>query len=266
MILNISVVMTMTDHVSKYIERIVGRIYRVEKLSEQGCTSKVRKIMTESGTYLLKSSFDERYQKWLKMEAVVLEKLSSQNVISVPRYYGFIEEDKSSHLIMSFEKGMTLTSALKNARDKSEELSLIRSFGHLIQQLHEIELPEFLYRENDWLEEQLSRAEKYLQEGQTEGSSQLLEKLLSTKPFRFTQTIIHGDCTTDNVLVVDGKVSLFIDVSGMTIGDPRYDESLAIGCFVNESDSVEAFYQGYRRYRVSKEEYQYFYEGLYEFF
>ncbi|RTR35879.1 aminoglycoside phosphotransferase family protein [Robertmurraya yapensis] len=256
----------MTVHVPEYIERLVGQIYEINKLSEQGCTSEVRKILAASGTYLLKSSFDNRYREWLKMEALVLEKLSNQHAIPVPRYYGFFEDDKSSHLIMSFEKGMTLTKALKNAKNRDEKLTLIRSFGQFLHQLHETELPESLNRENDWLEEQLIRAEKYVRRGQTEGSQQLLEQLQSNKPLPVRQTLIHGDCTTDNVLVVDGKVSLFIDVSGMAVGDPRYDESLAIGCFVNEPKCVEVFYQGYQRYRIKKEEYQYFNEGLYEFF
>ena len=61
--------------------------------------------------------------------------------------------------------------------------------------------------------------------------------------------MIHGDCTTDNVLVLDGEVKLFIDVSGMTVGDPRYDVSLAISNFIDLPELLE-----------------FFYEGLYEFF
>ncbi|WP_449621884.1 aminoglycoside phosphotransferase family protein [Robertmurraya sp. Marseille-Q9965] len=255
----------MSVYVPENIERIVGQIYKIDKLAEQGCTSEVRKILAESGNYILKSSFDRRYREWLRSEAVVLEKLKKHDAISVPTYYGFFEDEKSSHIIMSFEKGMTLTAALKNEKNEERKLNLIRSFGQFLHRLHETEIPESLIRENDWLVEQLIRAEKYLQEGQTEGSQQLLEQLQSTKPHPIRQTIIHGDCTTDNVLVKDGKVSLFIDVSGMSVGDPRYDESLAMGCFDDES-YIKAFYQGYKRYRVSKKEYQYFNEGLYEFF
>ena len=78
--------------------------------------------------------------------------------------------------------------------------------------------------------------------------------------------MIHGDCTTDNVFVMDGEIKLFIDVAGMTIGDPRYDVSLAIRKFVDNPELLNAFYEGYTRYRVSKDEFQYFDEGLYEFF
>lgn len=40
-ILIVGVVNTMTVHVPEYIERLVGQIYEVNKLSEQGCTSEV---------------------------------------------------------------------------------------------------------------------------------------------------------------------------------------------------------------------------------
>ncbi|GGA71684.1 phosphotransferase [Ornithinibacillus halotolerans] len=129
-----------------------------------------------------------------------------------------------------------------------------------------MELVECLNHHENWLELQLIKAEKYLKLGQAEGSAYLLDKLNSNMPAPVMQTNIHGDCTTDNVLVVDGKVQTFIDVAGMTIGDPRYDESLAISRFLENEEYVEAFYEGYTRYRVTKEEYTYFDEGLYEFF
>nr|WP_207789232.1 phosphotransferase [Neobacillus terrae] len=94
----------------------------------------------------------------------------------------------------------------------------------------------------------------------------MLSQLKYEKPLPVQQTMIHGDCTTDNVLVIDGKVQLFIDVSGMTVGDPRYDESLAIRNFVNNPEYIQAFYEGYKRYKVTHEEFQYFEQGLYEFF
>jgi len=94
----------------------------------------------------------------------------------------------------------------------------------------------------------------------------LLESLILNRPLPVNQTMIHGDCTTDNVLVIDGEVSMFIDVAGMTVGDPRYDESLAIRNIINEPELLEAFYEGYSRYRVTMKEFKYFAEGLYEFF
>lgn len=255
----------MDDQLRQKIEEIVGEISQVLLLAEQGCTSEVRKITTKEGSYIVKSSVKEKYREWLKAEARVLESLNGQNSIRVPTYYGFIEEQDSSHLIMSFEEGITLTTALKEAGDLQEKKRLLRSFGQFLQQLHEMKTIESLNHTNNWLDHQLVRADRYVRSNQTGGTAQLLEELLANKPQPVNQTMIHGDCTPDNVLVVEGEVSLFIDISGMTVGDPRYDESLAIGRF-NHDEFKQAFYEGYTRYKVTKEEYRYFDEGLYEFF
>lgn len=250
----------------KEVEKITGSVNTIKLLNEQGDTSKVQRITTNNGCYLLKSSFDERYRAWLKDEAQVLEKLNYQQTIPVPEYYGFIEGSSENHLVMSFEDGITLTSALGQAKSMTEKKSLIRGFGHFLQKLHEMERKELFNYNRDWLTGQLVKSERYLANGQTEGSLQLLQKLKLNKPLSVEQTIIHGDCTTDNVLVKDGEIRLFIDVSGMAIGDPRYDESLAIRNLINETEYKKAFYEGYKRYKVSQEEFQYFEEGLYEFF
>lgn len=167
---------------------------------------------------------------------------------------------------MSFENGITLTSALKNAETTSEKIVLIKSFGHFLNQLHTTKIIESLNNKNNWLDQQLVKATRYVDRGETDGSLELLEKLQSNKPIPVQHTMIHGDCTTDNVLVVDGEVQLFIDVSGMTVGDPRYDESLALRSFINNEEYTKAFYEGYKRYSVSMEEFEYYDEGLYEFF
>lgn len=248
------------------IEGIVGEISQVHVLAEQGCTSEVRKITTKDGSYIVKTSVKEKYREWLKAEAQVLKSLNGQNSIQVPTYYGFIEEQGSSHLIMSFEEGITLTAALKEAKDLQEKKSLLRSFGQFLQVLHEMKTIESLNHTHDWLDHQLVRADRYVRSNQTGGTAQLLEELRANKPQPVKQTMIHGDCTPDNVLVVEGEVRLFIDVAGMTVGDSRYDESLAIGRFVDQDELKRAFYEGYTRYKVTKEEYRYFDEGLYEFF
>jgi aminoglycoside phosphotransferase len=143
---------------------------------------------------------------------------------------------------------------------------LIRSFGQFLHRFHEKEPLEILKGEGDWLEGQLVKAQHPAENGQCDGSLTLLEHLKTNKPAPVTQTMIHGDCTTDNVMVIEGEVQLFIDVAVMTVGDPRYDESLAIRKFMNNTEYVTAFYEGYTQYRVTMEEFHYFDEGLYEFF
>jgi aminoglycoside phosphotransferase (APT) family kinase protein len=248
------------------IGKVIGEIQSNDKLSEQGWTSQVSRLRTDKGIYLLKSSFDERYRRWLKTESQVLEKLTTESEIPVPQYYGFFQDEDSSHLLMSFEEGITLTAALRNAHSDSERKSLLIGFGQFLQQFHEMRMSEQFVHENDWLEVQLIRAQNYVSKGQAEGDQRLLDSLKMNKPAKVKQTMIHGDCTTDNVLVVDGEMSLFIDIAVMTVGDPRYDEALAIRKIVHNPDDLEAFYQGYTRYRVTKEEFRYFDDGLYAFF
>ncbi|UQZ48895.1 aminoglycoside phosphotransferase family protein [Bacillus sp. PK3-037] len=248
------------------LESKIGVIKHMSLLDEQGSTSTVRKIVIGQDAFLLKSSSQQRYREWLMREALVLQKLMETRRLPVPIYYGFIQEQHSSHIVMSFEDGITLTSALKKAKGDTEKKKLIKSFGQFLQRLHETEIVPSLQPEIDWLDLQIKRAGVYVKKGQAEGSSGLLKGLDQHRPVPVQQTMIHGDCTTDNVLVKNGEVYLFIDAEGISAGDPRYDESLAIRTFVTNEAFLNAFYEGYCRYRVSKQEFEYFNEGLYEFF
>ncbi|MDN4492560.1 aminoglycoside phosphotransferase family protein [Ureibacillus aquaedulcis] len=258
----------MNDKLNEVVEQTIGPIKKITLLDEQGWTSEVCRITTSEGSFLLKTSYIERYRSWLKCEAETLKKLNRIEGFSVPIYFGFFEEEKKSHLLMSFEDGITLTKALKLAKSDNDKLTLIKSFGQFLQNFHEKEPLKILRHEEDWLEYQLLRAQHYFEKGQTDGNAslELLINLMSNRPKTVKQTMIHGDCTTDNVFVINGKVQLFIDVGAMTIGDPRYDEALAIRKFKNNPEYLGAFYEGYTRYRVNNAEIQYFEEGLYEFF
>ncbi|EDL66744.1 aminoglycoside phosphotransferase APH(3') [Bacillus sp. SG-1] len=243
------------------IYRMIDEKAEIVLLEEQGCTSEVRKLVTQNNSYILKSSFTSKYREWLKAEADVLK---NNQHLPLPQYFEFIEEENSSHLLMSFEEGVPLRKALEIAESLQEEKDLIKSFGLFLNNLHEENLVNF--KDHNWLQRQLTKAADYLQNGEADGTLELLHHLKEKKPEPVQQTLIHGDCTSDNVMVREGEVSLFIDVAGMTLGDPRYDEALAIGRFKDKKEYLEAFYEGYTRYRITEEEYRYFDEGLYEFF
>lgn len=247
------------------IEQIIGKVNTIEALAEQGCTSVVNRLVTADGIYILKSATTEQYRDWLRVEAKRMEHNNIVDWIPLPRFFGFFEEASGSHLLMSFEKGISLTVALQEATIM-EKKALIRSFGRFLQYFHARNPVEALKCSGDWLEGQLEKARGYVEQGLAEGDLALLESLILRKPAPILATMIHGDCTTDNVLVMDGKVYLFIDAAGMTVGDPRYDESLATRRFRHEPELLDAFYEGYTRYRVTEEEQDYFYNGLYAFF
>lgn len=256
----------MQKEVQTQIESIVGLVIKLELLDDQGATSKVCRSETEQGTFALKSCFKDRYRQWLSAEAEVLQKLSNVEAIPTPTFHGFFEIEESSHLITSFEAGVTLTAALEAAVSLDEKKRLIASFGRFLQRFHELPAPPSFESQSNWLDRQFEKAKRYIELGQTSGSQVLLEELKATRPTPVTPTIIHGDCTTDNVLVRDEEVALFIDVAGMTVGDPRYDVALAIEDFHEDGELLEAFYSGYTRFRISEEEFRYFEHGVYEFF
>ena len=254
----------MNQQLNRDIERLIGPIHKTIRLAEQGCTSEVSQVMTDKGSFLLKSSFQAKYREWLKTEADVLERLRGTEV-PVPQYHGFMEYKDSSHLLMSFEDGVSLSVRLRNARPDDERKSLIKAFGSFLLDLHQMNVPS-LDSSPVWLDQQLAKAEIYARRGEADGSLELLQKLRKNQPAPVRQTIIHGDCTTDNILVLDNGGLIWIDVAGMAIGDPRYDECLAIGSLKGNAEYIEAFYEGYTRYRVSEDEFTYFNNGLYEFF
>lgn len=113
---------------------------------------------------------------------------------------------------------------------------------------------------------QLNKAAYNLKNYEVDGNQQLLESLLVNKPDDIPQTLIHGDCTIDNVLVTNNQVHTFIDLSETAFGDPRYDVALAIRSFLYDEALLNAFYEGYKLNQISKEEFDYFDGGLYEFF
>lgn len=247
------------------IEKRIGKVTSVQLLAEQGSTSEVYRLETEKGIYILKSAFEDKYRDWLSAEATILEGMKTESPISMPEFQYYIQQETSSHLLMSFEHGVTLTTALKHAKSRTEQKYLLKKFGEYLNGFHQQVPIDRLKRKNDWLEERLVVAQDYVRAGVTDGNQLLLNQLKSNIPILVKQTMIHGDCTPDNVMVRNGEVALFIDVAGMTVGDPRYDISLAIRKFKEDQDMLNAFYEGYTRYRLSEEEFHYF-NQLYVFF
>jgi aminoglycoside 3'-phosphotransferase-2 len=256
----------LTTEIRTRLEEVIGSIRNVSVPEEQGCTSLVRRIETAEGSYVLKSASHPKYREWVKKEAHIMRLLALEPEMPVPHFLTFVDDKEESHLLMSLEDGITLTTALRLAAGPIERRGLIRSFGRFLQNFHNRESAACLQQEGEWLDRQLKQARMYAESGQSDGTLDLLERLEADRPNPVTQALIHGDCNTDNVLVRDGEVYRFIDLAGMTIGDPRYDEALATRKFINKPDQLEAFYSGYRRYRVSEWEFRYFNDGLYEFF
>ena len=253
----------MNVSIKQRIEQKVGLIHSIYPVAEQGGTAIVYHVKTLDGTYILKQASLPRYREWLAQEATVMQTFKSQHII-IPTYIDYMEDEQQNYLLMSYIAGETLTAALANASEL-QRLELIRAFGRFLRQLHTRETSS-THSSQDWLDKQLLQADHYIKQGWTNGSRELLNALSTKQPEPVPTTRIHGDCTTDNLLVRDNGIVAFIDVAGMTVGDPRYDEALATRSFRTDIKMLDAFYLGYGFSPISEETFRYFDDGLYEFY
>ncbi|HWI48715.1 MAG TPA: aminoglycoside phosphotransferase family protein [Rummeliibacillus sp.] len=250
-------------HLNILLEKYLKPPLVITKCSQQGWTSTVFEVRNTEGSYILKICEEPKYKDWLREEAKVLEIARDSYRHVVPKLIAFFYDKGQAYLLMSKIPGNSLTQAIKLAENDTEKFQLIESFGKFLCQFHEQPISSYDLPQN-WLDTQLQQAKFYAEKGICDGSLDLLQELYNNRPKFVPQTMIHGDCTTDNVMVYKGKVMSFIDVGFMTIGDPRYDEALAIRKFT-EQEKV-AFYKGYTRYKIQDKEFTYFNDGLYEFF
>lgn len=252
----------MTEATRVRIEQLTGDIEYIEQLGEQGRTSTVYRVETKTGKYLLKTATKARYQEWLAEEAIVLEEWMQREPGFLPEYVGFFKTEQQSHLLMQWRDGMTLTTALRQATSE-QRFQLWQAFGTYLFQFHQRMTGG---TSQEWLTERIVTAERYVASAWTSGTLDLLKRLKSIRPNPIAASWIHGDCTTDNLLVAtDGTLS-FIDVGAMRPGDRRYDIALAISPIIDDREALDAFYEGYRFERLTKREFDYYEHGLYTFF
>ncbi|MEN2767386.1 phosphotransferase family protein [Ornithinibacillus xuwenensis] len=205
----------------------------------------------------------------MNKEAKILKLLENTSV-PIPKLHKVVsnKENRECWVLMEYVQGVTLREALATSNTEAERANLIYQFGQILRQVHESDCPKGLVEKKPWIDRMLAEASYNLERYQVDGSRILLEKLIKTKPNRKKQTLIHGDFTIDNVMVKDGKINKIIDWSGGAFGDPFYDVSLAIRPHLNvfEKKTDKAiFFEGYGD-KINEESYQYFAEGLYEFF
>ncbi|MGX9807558.1 aminoglycoside phosphotransferase family protein [Exiguobacterium acetylicum] len=252
----------MTEEIRLWIKQLTGDIEHVEKLSEQGGTSTVYRVETKTEKYLLKTATKARYQEWLTEEAIVLEEWMQREPGFLPEYVGFLKAEQHTHLLMGWREGITLTRALRQATN-TQRIRLWKDFGEYLFQFHQ---RMTVGTSSDWLTERIMTAERYVASDWTSGTMDLLNRLKSSCPNPIAASWIHGDCTTDNLLVATNGTMSFIDVGAMRLGDRRYDIALAISPIIDDQAALDSFYRGYRFARLNKLEFDYFEHGLYTFF
>lgn len=260
------------QEIPRDISKELGGISNVT-FPRQGHTSDVGIVHSESGIAVIKRAKGTQYAEWLRREAVVLKCLS-QTSLPVPKVRRFYQHEVAeagiqSWLLMEYLPGETLRKTLTVENDPVTRFTILSEFGRSLRELHATPCPEELMIGGAWLDYMLKQAAYNLEHFTVDGTPELLKRLQTTKPSNYRQTLIHGDCNMDNILVCEGRISGIIDWSGGAYGDPRYDVSLAVRSKPNifqRAEDHRAFYEGYGEKIITDEEFEYFEDGLYAFF
>lgn len=250
------------------IKEHIGKVQKIT-FPKQGHTSTVAILDTFDRKYIIKKTENDLYNEWLSDEYKVLQYLHHSG-LPVPKVYSFHTEDTSRWLLMDHINGISLREFLAKMPDLQSKEKAIFNFGLCLKKIHECSCPiELLNNDSPWLDTTLNKAEYNLTHFAVDGSAKRLQQLKEARPKPIENTFIHGDFTIDNVLVNDCNIVGVIDWAGAAYGDPRYDVALAIrpkpNAFDNERDR-EIFYNGYGKFRITDEEYNYFEDGIYNFF
>lgn len=258
------------DEIPIEIKEYLNKIISI-RFPRQGYTSDVGLIKSEQGFFALKRTKGEQFCSLLKREVSILNCLTNETGLPVPKVKKFLEEnnDTVSWALIDFLEGETLRTALFNENNKEKRQEIIFNFGEILSQIHSTPCPNELIKEQPWLDQMLYKAEYNLKSYKVDGTKKLLERVKANKPKEYKQTLIHGDLTIDNVMVSNRVITGIIDWSSGAYGDPRCDVSLAIrpkpNAFEDKIDK-EIFFEGYGDKIIDDNIYDYFSNGLYEFF
>jgi len=258
------------DEIPIEIKEYLNKINSI-RFPRQGYTSDVGLIENNQGFYALKRTKGELFCSWLNREIFVLNCLTNQTKLPVPKVKKFVEQEnqRDSWVLLEYLGEETLRTVLFTEKNKEKRQEMIFNYGALLFQIHTTPCPKELIYERKWIDQMLNQAEYNLKNYKVDGNEELLEKIKTNKANFYNQTLIHGDFTIDNVLVSNGVISGVIDWGSGAYGDPRYDVSLAIrskpNAFENEIDKA-IFFEGYGEKIIDDNIYDYFVNGLYEFF
>jgi aminoglycoside phosphotransferase (APT) family kinase protein len=247
-------------------ESILHMIGKIDTVTypAQGMTSQVMILRTQHGVFVAKCATQPRYRTWLQREYAVLQALT-ETALPVPQAHLYVPSanaDRESWLLMSYIPGEPLRAALRSTSDPTSRHTLLMAFGQLLQTIHNCPVPAALDQQAaTWLDRTLDQAAFALQHEQVDGTPELLRYVQQNRPSAKQETLIHGDCTLDNVLVDNEVICVLIDWAAGGPGDPRHDLALATQAereaFQAPAD-YDAFYAGYTGERLTEAEQTYF--------
>lgn len=252
------------------IMKYVGNIHSIT-FPRQGYSSNVGIIECDSGKFALKRTKGEKDNAQLRKEVTRLRSLKFQTDLSVPKVHLFEEQStqKECWALLQFFEGETIRTALLNEQNKTKRHEILFHFGEALAKIHATPCPTEIKAKDQWLNNMLIQAAYNLENFEVDGNEILLNQITSTPLQIERQKLIHGDFTIDNVLIQDGLVTGIIDWGSAAFGDPRFDVALAIRpkpYAFQEAIDKEIFFEGYGENVIDEKSYDYYVNGLYEFF
>jgi aminoglycoside phosphotransferase (APT) family kinase protein len=257
------------DEIPIQIKEFLNEIISIS-FPRQGHTSNLGIIESDQGLFALKRTKGILFNSMLKKEVSILNSLNKTE-LPVPKIKKFIEQNNNieSWALLDFIEGETIRMALFKENNIEKRQEILFNFGKILSKIHSTPCPDELIEKQPWLDRMLFQADYNFNNYEVDGSKELLERMKVKKPEEYKQTLIHGDFTIDNVMISNGIITGVIDWSSGGYGDPRYDVSLAVrlkpNAFETEIDK-QIFFEGYGGKIIDENIFDFYTNGLYEFF
>lgn len=250
-----------TDDIPNDIRDCLASAWSITE-PKQGLTADVAIVASGDKRFILKHSTD-RFAQWLRTEFDVMLALE-RTPVPTARVHRFVDVQGDSNedcwLLIDCIPGEQLAIRLSSPElPRDERYRLFRDCGAALATVHAVPPPPCLTNcSSNWLDALISSAGKVQANRarmfdkdklETQARHEALLKIEQTRPPIERFTLIHGDCSVNNIIFDGTNVSL-IDWGCATIGDPRYDIAQVLwvdpdSATAEMSDDIEAFFEGY---------------------
>lgn len=227
-------------------------------------TGLINPVFVINSQYILRVNTKEDSESKLKLEKeAYLYALLSNSDIPSPKCIAYdcsSEIIKEDYLLISYIEGETLTEAFKKA-NKETKYHLAYQLGEIAKKIHSVDISEIssrsdLFRDKEgWNKTMESEFTEYfdLVKKNRLLSQKIIEDIeTASREFAFLgnfsekYTLIHGDFSSNNFQVRDGKIVGVFDFEMAKLGDPYYDlQKLPISFQLGDEFDKGAFLAGY---------------------
>lgn len=198
----------------------------------------------ESGATVLRLAMAGGGACYLKSAHGDAAEALSDELVRLAWFAGRLPVPAVRHFVRSGDSAALLTDALAgtSARDAIEAdpacvEAIAAAAGAFVRTLHTLPVDDCPFRAD--VAVRIAAARRALDAGTVDADDfddaragrtphEVWDELLAMLPLPFTAAVVHGDCTLDNLLVHDGRVTGCLDVGRAGVGDPHQDLALLL--------------------------------------